>query len=108
MRDPRFEPARVELPRGCIAGHDTELKLHALFGKPGERAEVQVQRMGTGRAAYATVCFPVIALMASALWEGFVWAPLALVGLGLTLAGNAVMFLPARRAPVQPASASSA
>ena len=59
-----------------------------------------VQRMGTGHAAYATVCFPVIALMASALWEGFVWTPLAIFGLGLTLAGNAVMFLPARKGPL--------
>ena len=56
-----------------------------------------VQRMGTGRAAYATVMFPVIALMASALWEGFVWTPLAIFGLALTLLGNAVMFLPARK-----------
>ena len=55
-----------------------------------------VQRIGTGRAAYATVCFPVIALMASALWEGFVWTPLAAAGLALTLVGNAVMFLPSR------------
>ena len=55
-----------------------------------------VQRIGTGRAAYATVCFPVIALMASALWEGFIWTPLAVAGLALTLAGNAVMFLPSR------------
>lgn len=55
-----------------------------------------VQRIGTGRAAYATVCFPVIALMASALWEGFIWTPLAVAGLALTLAGNAVMFLPQR------------
>ena len=53
-----------------------------------------VQRIGTGRAAYATVCFPVIALMASAFWEGFVWTPLAVAGLALTLAGNAVMFVP--------------
>lgn len=56
-----------------------------------------VQRIGTGRAAYATVCFPVIALMASALWEGFIWTPLAVAGLALTLAGNAVMFLPQRQ-----------
>ena len=57
-----------------------------------------VQRMGTGRAAYATVMFPVIALMASAIWEGFVWTPLAIFGLALTLLGNAVMFAPSRRA----------
>lgn len=56
-----------------------------------------VQRIGTGRAAYATVCFPVIALMASAIWEGFLWTPLAVAGLALTLAGNAVMFLPQRQ-----------
>lgn len=56
-----------------------------------------VQRIGTGRAAYATVCFPVIALIASAIWEGFLWTPLAVAGLALTLAGNAVMFLPQRQ-----------
>lgn len=58
---------------------------------------MMVARMGTGRAAYATVMFPVIALMASALWEGFAWTPLAVAGLALTLAGNAVMFAPVRR-----------
>ena len=59
-----------------------------------------VARIGTGKAAYATVMFPVIALMASSIYEGFVWTPLALMGLGLTLAGNAVMFarLPGKRA----------
>ncbi|MEH7829771.1 DMT family transporter [Gemmobacter denitrificans] len=55
-----------------------------------------VARIGTAKAAYATVCFPVIALIASGLWEGFVWTPLVVAGLGLTLAGNAVMFAPRR------------
>jgi drug/metabolite transporter (DMT)-like permease len=61
-----------------------------------------VARIGTGRAAYATVMFPVIALIASSLYEGFVWTPLALAGLGLTLAGNAVMFAPARKRRLSP------
>jgi uncharacterized membrane protein len=48
MRDPRFEPARVRLPGGCIAGEPTGLELRAAFVEPGTIAEVVVARMGTG------------------------------------------------------------
>jgi drug/metabolite transporter (DMT)-like permease len=51
-----------------------------------------VARIGSDRAAYATVLFPVIALMLSSLFEGFVWQPAALVGLALTMLGNVIMF----------------
>jgi drug/metabolite transporter (DMT)-like permease len=88
--EPRYLAALAYLSIiGSIVGFTTYLML--------------VARIGTGRAAYATVLFPVIALMASAVWEGFVWTPLAVAGLALTLAGNAVMFAPARRASAQPA-----
>ena len=60
-----------------------------------------VSRIGSQKAAYATVLFPVVALTLSSVYEDYHFTPLAMVGLALTLAGNAVMFarLP-RRQPV--------
>ena len=61
-----------------------------------------VARIGSGRAAYATVMFPVVALILSAVWEGYAWTGATVVGLGLTVVGNLVAFgalrLPMRRA----------
>ncbi len=51
-----------------------------------------VARIGSGKAAYATVMFPVIALALSSLFEGYVWTPVSLAGLVLTLLGNVVLF----------------
>jgi uncharacterized membrane protein len=48
MRDPRFEPAKVSLRRGCIAGEPLELEVRAVFVDEGVPAEVVVARMGTG------------------------------------------------------------
>lgn len=45
-------------------------------------------RIGADRAGYATVMFPVIALMASTVAEGYRWTLPALVGLVAVLAGN--------------------
>lgn len=61
---------------------------------------LMVARLGSDRAAYATVLFPVVALFMSTLFEGYEWHATALAGLALTIAGNLVMFakLPARRA----------
>lgn len=47
-------------------------------------------RIGGERAAYATVLFPVVALVLSTLFEGFVWTPRDAVGVTLILLGNAV------------------
>jgi uncharacterized membrane protein len=30
MRDPRFEPAQLEIPGGCVAQHETKLDVHAV------------------------------------------------------------------------------
>lgn len=58
-----------------------------------------VARIGSARAAYMTVLFPLVALLVSTLFEGYRWTPTALAGLALTLLGNAVMFwTPKRRA----------
>lgn len=47
-------------------------------------------RIGGERAAYATVLFPVVALVLSTLFEGFVWTPRDVTGVALVLVGNAV------------------
>ncbi|SMD09714.1 EamA family transporter [Rhizobium sp. RU36D] len=51
-----------------------------------------VSRIGSQKAAYATVLFPVVALTLSSLYEDYHFTPLALLGLVLTLAGNLIMF----------------
>ena len=53
---------------------------------------VLVSRIGSSRAAYTTVLFPVVALSLSTLFEGYHWDMAALAGLALTLLGNAVIF----------------
>ena len=50
-----------------------------------------VGRIGPGRAGYATVVFPVFALFLSALFEGYHWSWLTVLGVGLVAAGNIVM-----------------
>ena len=50
-----------------------------------------IGRIGPGRAAYATVVFPVFALMISARYEGYEWTLPSLVGMGLVILGNLMM-----------------
>ncbi len=45
-------------------------------------------RIGPERSAYATVLFPIVALVISTLFEDYQWTALALAGVALTLAGN--------------------
>ena len=47
-----------------------------------------VGRIGAGRASYATVIFPVFALIVSTMLEGYEWHWPAVLGLFLVLAGN--------------------
>ncbi len=47
-----------------------------------------LRRIGTARAGYATVMFPLIALAMSTWLEGYVWSGLAVAGLVLILGGN--------------------
>ncbi|MFC3569757.1 DMT family transporter [Paracoccus simplex] len=58
---------------------------------------LMVARIGSSRAAYATVLFPVVALTISTVFEGYRWHWTGLLGLGLALLGNAVMFAPPLR-----------
>ncbi|POF34631.1 DMT family transporter [Roseibium marinum] len=48
-------------------------------------------RIGSARAGYATVLFPVVALTLSTIFEGYQWTPLAVAGLFCVLGGNLVM-----------------
>jgi len=53
-----------------------------------------VGRIGSSRAAYATVLFPIVALTISTVFEGYQWTALGTVGVVLALLGNGVMFAP--------------
>jgi len=60
-----------------------------------------VSRIGSSRAAYTTVLFPIVALSLSTVFEGYHWSGLSLIGLVLTLVGNVVIFArpPSRNLP---------
>jgi drug/metabolite transporter (DMT)-like permease len=47
-------------------------------------------RIGAGRAGYIGVMVPVIALIVSALFENYRWAPATWAGIALAVAGNFV------------------
>ncbi len=50
-----------------------------------------VGRIGPGRAAYATVLFPIVALAMSTWFESFSWTALSAAGVALVLIGNAII-----------------
>jgi len=50
-----------------------------------------IGRIGADRAAYATVLFPIVALIISTWFEDFNWSPPALAGVGLVLLGNVLV-----------------
>ena len=50
MRDPRFEPAVIDVRYGCVAGEETTLTLRPLPGPRGE-ATVKILRLGSGEVA---------------------------------------------------------
>lgn len=64
-----------------------------------------VARVGSARAAYSTVLFPVVALALSSAFEGYRWTAMSVLGLALCLAGNVVMFAPVRGKRADKASA---
>lgn len=47
-----------------------------------------IGRIGAARAGYATVIFPIFALLISTVIEGYQWTTLSLIGLVLVLIGN--------------------
>ena len=62
-------------------------------------------RLGTDRAAYATVLFPIIALSLSTFFEAFEWTTLSLSGVAVVLGGNVIVL--GRSWRRQPAAASA-
>lgn len=54
-------------------------------------------RTGADRAAYIMILFPVIALLLSAVFEGFSMSFIQFVGVGLILLGNAILLARPRR-----------
>lgn len=52
-----------------------------------------VAKIGSAKAAYATVLFPIIALAISTVYEGYQWEWTGLLGLALALTGNLAMFV---------------
>ena len=48
-------------------------------------------RIGAGRVGYATIVFPIFALLISTIFENYVWTPLAFVGVSLVILGNLIM-----------------
>ncbi|KAF0677452.1 DMT family transporter [Profundibacterium mesophilum] len=51
-----------------------------------------ISRIGSARAGYATVLFPIVALTASTMLEDYQWTAPAILGVALACAGNVVMF----------------
>ena len=51
-----------------------------------------VGRIGPQKAAYSTVLFPLVALAISTVFEGYVWSPVAVTGIGLVVLGNILVF----------------
>jgi len=66
-----------------------------------------VRKVGAGQAAYSSVIVPVVAMVLSTLFEGFVWGPLPAAGAAITLIGMVVAMrgrasAPPRRATPEP------
>lgn len=53
-------------------------------------------RIGAARAGYATVIFPIFALVVSTFLEGYEWTGFALAGLVFVAAGNVIVIRGAR------------
>lgn len=65
-----------------------------------------MHRIGSARAAYAAVLFPVVALLLSTLFEGYQWSVESVLGAVLVLGGNALALTgrakhPSLRQPVE-------
>lgn len=51
-----------------------------------------VSQIGAAQAGYATVIFPIVALVISTFYEGYEWTVAAVIGVALALLGNAIIF----------------
>ena len=53
-----------------------------------------IGRIGAEYAAYVTLLMPIIALILSTLFEGYLWSANAVIGVALVLAGNLIILTP--------------
>lgn len=53
-------------------------------------------RIGPARAGYATIAFPIFALIISTVFEDYAWTPPAILGVALVVAGNIIVLSKAR------------
>ncbi|BDG10753.1 DMT family transporter [Anaeromyxobacter paludicola] len=63
-----------------------------------------LQRIGAGRAGYTAAVIPVVAMVASTLFEGYQWSAAAVGGLVLVLAGTVLVLRAKERAAQVPAA----
>ncbi|MDF1499225.1 MAG: DMT family transporter [Anaerolineales bacterium] len=59
-------------------------------------------RIGPDRSAYVTVLFPIVALSLSTIFEGLTWNLLAVAGVMLVIAGNALALMRRRKPSKKP------
>lgn len=60
---------------------------------------VLIERIGPERAAYASVMFPLVALVISTFAEGYEWPAMALIGVPLAILGNGLVLWQRRASP---------
>lgn len=76
-------------------GYIASLLYLALFGSVFAFAAyfTLLGRIGAGRAGYVAVAVPILALILSAFFEGFVWQVWTVLGIACAVAGNLIMLL---------------
>ncbi|MGH1457185.1 MAG: DMT family transporter [Alphaproteobacteria bacterium] len=52
-----------------------------------------LRNIGADKAAYAAVLFPIVALLISTIFEGYIWTFTALLGLVITVTGNVIAMI---------------
>jgi drug/metabolite transporter (DMT)-like permease len=60
-----------------------------------------LQRIGAGRSGYTAAVIPVVAMLASTLFEGYRWTATALLGMALVVAGTVLVLRVKERAAVR-------
>ncbi|MDV7338910.1 DMT family transporter [Terasakiella sp. A23] len=59
-----------------------------------------LSRVGSAQAAYVTILFPIVALTISTFVEGYQWTFNAVLGIGLAITGNIIMFTKTSKPPL--------
>ena len=61
-----------------------------------------LRRIGSGRSGYTAAVIPVVAMLASTLFEGYHWTPAALGGMALVMAGTVLVLRAREKAAARP------